>query len=89
MNRYWGLQHVVRGKRDLRSSVIALLACACSSGLQAAALAQNVPPGAQQVTVDALSVVKVHTKAVPDARSRPRSARSAKAPASSSIRAGW
>ena len=69
MNRYSGLQHDVRGRGIPCSFMIALLACAILSVLQAAALAQNVPPGAQQITVDALSVVKVRSKAVPDARS--------------------
>ncbi len=68
MNRYWGLQHGVRGKRTVlvrdRASGLRKFV-----NLQAAALAQDVPPGAQQVTVDALSVVKVRSKAVPDARS--------------------
>jgi len=69
MNSYCELQHGVRGKRDLRSSIVALLACAMLSGLQAPALAQDAVPGARQITVDALSVVKVRSKAVPDARS--------------------
>lgn len=69
MNRHLRLRHGVRGKRDLRSFAIALLACAIFEGLQAPALAQDAAAGPQQITVDALSVVKVRSKVVPDARS--------------------
>ena len=69
MNRHLGLRHGVRGKRDLRSFVIAFLACAILQGMQAPVLAQDVAPGPRQITVDALSVVKVRSKVVPNARS--------------------
>ena len=69
MNRHLELRHGVRGKNVLRAFVVTLLGCALLPGLQAPALAQDTAPGPQQIMVDALSVVKVRSKVVPDARS--------------------
>ena len=50
-------------------AVIALLALACTSALAAQSAPREAPGGQPELTVDALSVVKVKSRAVRDARS--------------------
>ena len=71
----WVLQQAAGVKRGLRSLAVAFFSCAIFGGLQAPSFAQNAapnPPAArnrQEMTVDALSVVKVRSKVIPNARS--------------------
>lgn len=72
MNRCLALQQETWGKRGLRVAVVGLLACTVLPGPSLAQDAAPNPPAArnqQEMTVDALSVVKVRSKMVPNARS--------------------